>query len=324
MGGIQHDSGEFSAGPSLATSPGGDLLYAAWKGEHGDPRLFYSVFDGTGWSDQATLGGNSDAGPALAFDANGTLFAVWKGEWGDLRLFYSSLEGGGWQPQQQIPGVLSCAAPSLTLFGGLLYAVWRGPLWDQGTYFATFDGTDWSGSAPGSAYGEIPSITSSTGPSIAVLNGELYAMFCGIGDDPRMWYTTSQDGVNWQGGTYIPDLVTSDGPTVATFDDQVFAVWKNATDQTIQCASFDGAHWTAQPSLPGLTGDDLSIPPATGLGSSSNYLMTSDCNPILDLVVTIDITEDLTSDSGFSIQLNAYPASGESNTWQQILLRRAS
>ena len=98
-----------------------------------------------------------------------------------------------------------------------------GPKYD----FATFDGTDWSGSAPGSAYGEIPSITSSTGPSsIAVLNGELDAMFCGIGDDPRMWYTTSQDGVDWEGGTYIPDLVTSDGPTVATFDDQAFAVWR--------------------------------------------------------------------------------------------------
>ena len=45
--------------------------------------------------------------------------------------------------------------------------------------------------------------------------------------------------------------------------------------------------------------------------------MTSDCNPILDLVVTIDITEDLTSDSGFSIQLNAYPASGESRHGKQ-------
>ena len=46
--------GNSSIGPALAMV--GDKLYAAWKGEHDDERLFYAAFDeGKNWDCQATI-----------------------------------------------------------------------------------------------------------------------------------------------------------------------------------------------------------------------------------------------------------------------------
>ena len=52
-----------STGPSLAAF--GGRLYAAWKGENTDQRLFYASFNGTGWTQQALIPGNSS--PDLVF-----------------------------------------------------------------------------------------------------------------------------------------------------------------------------------------------------------------------------------------------------------------
>ena len=40
-------------------------LYAAWKGETGDDRLFYSPFNGSAWAPQTVIAGNSSVGPGL-------------------------------------------------------------------------------------------------------------------------------------------------------------------------------------------------------------------------------------------------------------------
>src|ERR1700733_4851424 len=64
---------------------------------------------------------------------------------------------------------------------------------------------------------------------------------------------------------------------------------------------------------------DVPAPPG-GLGSSSNYILYSDCKPITDLSVAIDVTQELFGNLGFSVQLNAYSPPGEKLTWQQYFL----
>jgi hypothetical protein len=72
-------------------------------------------------------------------------------------------------------------------------------------------------------------------------------------------------------------------------------------------------------------------PPASGLGSNSNYILSSDCNPILDLFVTINVTQDIVCESsspavdgysapGFGFQLNAFSPDGETAAWQQYVI----
>ena len=118
MGGGGHNSwGNSSVGPALAAV--GDHVYAAWKGEQDDERLFYSVFDGANWTAQQTIPGNSSVGPALAH-FRGHPFAIWKGEFFDQRLYFSSFDGNGWAPQQTIAGVASAVGPSVVQFGSLV------------------------------------------------------------------------------------------------------------------------------------------------------------------------------------------------------------
>jgi hypothetical protein len=78
-------------------------------------------------------------------------------------------------------------------------------------------------------------------------------------------------------------------------------------------------------------------PPPSGLGSSSNYYLYTNCNPIVDLSVTINVTEDIvcrstspgtppctpegvTPDKGFGFQLNANSPSGETVSIQQYVI----
>ena len=60
--------------------------------------------------------------------------------------------------------------------------------------------------------------------------------------------------------------------------------------------------------------------PAAGLGSNSNYLLSDNCNPITNLTVTIDVTEDIAGSDGFGFQVNAYSASGDYDGGQQYLI----
>jgi hypothetical protein len=93
-------------------------LYAAWKGEVGDDRLFYSIFDGSNWAAQKTLPGNSGVGPGLAATSAGAIVAAWKAEQTDNRLFFASYSTSSqsWSNQQQIPGHrVASARPSRQL-----------------------------------------------------------------------------------------------------------------------------------------------------------------------------------------------------------------
>jgi hypothetical protein len=225
-------------------------LFAAWKGEVDDDRLFYSQFDGTEWTPQATIGGNSSVGPALAL-SGGSMIAAWKGEHGDERLFFATLTGATWSPQALIPGVASSAGPSLASFGGKLYAAWKGSGSDQGIWYASFDGSNWSAQAL------IPGVASSVGPSLAGFGGSLYAAWKGESGDQNLYYG-SFDGTNWSAQTLIPGVASSIGPALSEFAGKLYAVWKGAGDDVrLWYASFDGITWSGQANVPGNTGQDL-------------------------------------------------------------------
>ena len=65
---------------------------------------------------------------------------------------------------------------------------------------------------------------------------------------------------------------------------------------------------------------------APGFGSNSNQLLFNNCNPILGVSVTIDVTQDIVcaiatgSTNGFGFQLNAYSPMNEKSAWQQYVI----
>jgi len=64
-----------------------------------------------------------------------------------------------------------------------------------------------------------------------------------------------------------------------------------------------------------------SVPaPSGGLKGNSNYCLYSGCNPITDLSVMIEVTENIVAGGGFSFQLNCNSPLGANVRWQQYVI----
>jgi hypothetical protein len=57
--------------------------------------------------------------------------------------------------------------------------------------------------------------------------------------------------------------------------------------------------------------------PATGLSGKSNYIFYSNCNPLIGVTVTINVTQDIVCAQGFSFQLNALSPRNATTSAQQ-------
>ena len=219
-------------------------LYAAWKGESNDDRLFFTSLNGTNWEPQAQIPGvGSGTGPSLAAVGN-ALYAAWKGEQDDQRLFYSSFDGSNWSAQAQVPGVASSVGPSLAAYGSTLYAAWKGEAYDSRLFYASFDGTSWSGQ------NQIPNTGSAFGPSLAGFGDSLYAAWRGEGSDQQLYYASISDS-SWSPQAQIPGVLSSVGPSLATYGTKLYAAWKGeAGDERLWFASFYGKSWSGQSQIP--------------------------------------------------------------------------
>jgi hypothetical protein len=230
---------------------GNGYLYAAWKGEPDDDRIFYSRWDDNGkWMSALTIPGNTSAGPALGV-FRGSVYAAWKGEWSDPRLFFSRYDGPNWEAQSQIPNAYSDTGPALCSMGGNLIAVWKN-VFDQSLYFATFDGGTWTTPS------KMGGVGSSVGPSLAAYDGKLYAVWKGEGSDQRLWFAI-YDGTSWSGQTpgsdqtQIPNVGTSTGASLAVLGTNLYAVWKGEdSDESLWYATYDGAGWSGQTQIAGV------------------------------------------------------------------------
>lgn len=59
------------------------------------------------------------------------------------------------------------------------------------------------------------------------------------------------------------------------------------------------------------------VPPPSVLGSNSNFIIESNCNPITGLNIKFTATKDIVSSVGFSEQINAYSQKGALCAYQQ-------
>jgi len=222
----------------------GNVLYAAWKGEVGDDRLFYASFNGASWTSESVhIPGNSGVGPSLAAVSNSTMYAAWKGEHGDSdqRIFYSVFENGSWQPQVQIQNVATSVGPSLAALNGVIYAAWKGEEGDDKLYWSNLSGSTWQPQQV------ISGGLSLVGPSLAVYNGKLYAGWRGGINDQSLHFAVLNGG-SWEAAPAIPgNPQSSVGPSLAACNGSLYAAWKGEEgDEGIYYASFNNGAWTGQ------------------------------------------------------------------------------
>jgi len=130
---------------------------------------------------------------------------------GDDSLYYSNAP---WNAVGVIPGN-SSACPSLAAFTPAgetrpkLFAGCKGPPGDERVFVSSFDGENWSQSVLGS--------NSSIGPSLAVFQKRLYAVYKGEHADQRAFMISTSDGASWDTQKEITYSATSTGFALATF-----------------------------------------------------------------------------------------------------------
>jgi hypothetical protein len=158
------------------------------------------------------------------------------------------------------------------------------------------------------------------------LGTNLYAACKGSSLDQNLYYA-SFNGSVWSQWTRIPHVGSSIGPAIATFGNDLYAMWKGVGgDQALYYASFNGTAWSSAATIPGNTGQDFVPVPEGGLMGNSNYMIYSNCTPLQNLSVTIEITEEISFGSvtpssatkGFSFQWNGYSPAGARCSWLQF------
>jgi hypothetical protein len=126
--------------PALAVFKG--KLYAAWLGAT-TGQIFYSAFNGTKWTAQATV-------PSA------------------LTAAYKAFRDSKWSlPNSITGGSAGYNGQALAVFDKMLYAAWPS-LSTSDVSYAAFDGIGWT------ATSSIPSSPTEYGPALAVYDGSLY------------------------------------------------------------------------------------------------------------------------------------------------------
>lgn len=245
----------------------GSDLYAAWKGEVDDDRLFYATFNGTSWtSDSVHIPGNSSVGVSIAVTGS-AIYAAWKGENGDddQRLFYSVFNGSSWEAQIQIPDGASSVGPSLGVLNGVVYAAWKGEEGDNTLWWSKLNGSTWEPQQ------QIPGASSLVGPSLAEFGGKLHAGWRGGVNDQSLHFATF-DGTSWTSAPSIPGPPGSSiGPSLAAVGNTLYAAWKGENqDEGIYYASFTNGAWSGQTQIANV---GSSIGPVLSAYGSKLYAM---------------------------------------------------
>jgi hypothetical protein len=243
---------ESDASPALAVDYSTGLVWAAWKGKS-DGLIFYSTWNGTEWSGEASVSGTgwqagTSAAPTLTWNEDG-IFLAWKGG-STNKIWYTFLQSGAWVQQQTVQGKNSDGskwtagtnvAPSFESGNvGDMGLFWEGP--SKGRIFFTYMGFSDPVWGPQKyitcpAPGKWTAQTSLT-PAAALL-GTIDAVFWKSADDNGIYYTNDSGGCWAQpalvGGSDWTSY-TSVAPAVASnpsFSSAAILAWQHASDNTI-------------------------------------------------------------------------------------------
>lgn len=291
----------------------------------GNKKVFHKVFDGTQFSPTwESLGGEFVGGvAAVSWGPNRIdLFAVGTNQ----IMFHKWFDGTHWHPSQT----------GWESLGGLFASPPVAVAWEEnrldvfavGTDFAMFhrawDGTRWlSWDSLGGTFNSQPAVA-----SWAVNRLDVF----GVGTNNSIFHKF-WDG-HWLGTWENLGGEMGSAPAVVAWGPKRLDLFGVGTDRRMLHKFFDGTQWhplqtgwqsfgvvSDKPPVPGPAGG-----PPFGLGSNSNYYLFSNCDPLRDVSVIIDVTEDIVCQSvskstlGFSFQLNAYSRLGDLCAYQQYTI----
>jgi hypothetical protein len=224
-----------TAAPALCANAGS--LFLSWKGDGNDNiNVAQVALDGngapTGLINKATLGDQTPTSPALA-SLDNVLYLAWKGDGNDNLNVISSDDGltfGGKITSEET----SPYTPALVANNGQLFIAWTGNGSNQ-LNVAVVD-TDLSQGVPlGISSKVVLGDTSSTGPSLAALNGYLFLSWKGSGNDNLNVMFSQNNGANFTGKMTAGET-SPESTAMAANNGAVFIAWKGDGNDNLNVA----------------------------------------------------------------------------------------
>jgi hypothetical protein len=263
-------------------------------------------------------------------------------------LVCSSADGVHWTANTDIGQASNGSAPALAVFDNKLWVAFIANNSSRNVLVcSSADGVHWTANT------DIGQASNGSAPSLAIFDNKLWVAFIADNDTNSVLVCSYPDAQgNWSANTDIGQASNGSAPALAVFTVTtplglietrlwVAFIANNSSMNILVCSSADGVQWTANtdigqasngsaPSLavfdgffvrqcpaPSSTSDPVPAPNA-GLGSNSNYIvLNADSQPILDLSISICISEDIVGSVGFGFQLNGYSPQNETCGWQQ-------
>jgi hypothetical protein len=293
----------------------------------GNKEVFHKFFDGTQFSASwESLGGEFVGGvAAVSWGPNRIdLFAV-----GTNNVMFHKFFDGQWKPSQtgweSLGGEFSSPPTAVS------WAANRLDIFAVGTDFGMFHKAFDNGWLPSPSGWDALGGTFNSQPAVASWAANRLDVF-GLGTNNAIFHKF-WDG-KWQATWENLGGESGSAPAVVAWGPQRLDLFAVGTDRDMLHKFWDGTQWkpseSAWESLGGVF-DHPPVPgpaaaPPFGLGSNSNYTLSSNCTPLLDVSVIIDVTEDIVcqsasgSQQGFGFQLNAYSPKGDACAYQQYVI----
>lgn len=183
-----------SRNPGLAVyknAAGQEVLYCVHKGCDPDDRLWYTFYDGNGWTADRLIsndGHRTHSDPTLTV-YGGMLYCLHQGRATDENIYYTRFDGNSWSPDVALPdhktggGDVTRGSIGAASDVDFLYVVHRGGKNDTRLWTTRFNGTTWSTDkpmGPGAHNGMFSALTIA-GPTLVCVH-EGYT-------DPSLWWT---------------------------------------------------------------------------------------------------------------------------------------
>ena len=236
-------------GRCLAIGPDDNVHIVWYDYRHGDPEIYYKMYDGMSWSADERLtesDGNAEY-PCVAVDQGSNVHVVWTDDRdGNWEIYYKTYDGDDWSSDQRLtyapdesrmPAIAADAA-------GDLHVVWydhRTTEWD--VYYKKYDGT-WSAdtliSMSGSeAYSALPAIA---------VDGALnvHTVWYDSRDGGDEIYYRKFNGTIWEPEVRLSIFAgDSWSPSIATTGNKVYVAWHDSRYGSYEIMSriYDGSSW---------------------------------------------------------------------------------
>jgi hypothetical protein len=145
-------------------------------------RIWHSVFDGSNWSPNVEISGQSSKAPPALAAFNGRLHMVHLGD-SSNRIWHSVFDGSNWSPNVEVPSQSSKASPALAVFNGRLHMVHLGDT-SNNLWYSQFNGDKWTVNV------RIPNQSSQASVAVGSFGRRVHLVH--IGDSSHnLWHSVS-------------------------------------------------------------------------------------------------------------------------------------